>query len=258
MKNLFSNVFVAGIAALAVTACDSSSTSSSFLSNADIGVVTVNGVSNIQMSSVFNLGNVSLAELTIPVTDPKTQQTVGTVSFSQLTGGQAKITLDVATSLLNSGDADLGLLLPNGRSVPGILGATQRGDLFGVNILQNSRVYVGGDLKTGVTAGVALTIPALDSVMGSLSTAANIFFTENYGTSIMGVGGIFGSATAGQSGIAVFAKYTAPAATPAATPSALEQQQQTANDFEVDKLDSKTQRRLNRFFFGKHQEVEVK
>lgn len=255
MKYFLSNAFALSLIAVSLTACKGSSSDTSFLNNADIGLVTVGDQTTVKMSSTFNLGNVSLAEIAVPVIDPKTEKSVGTVTFSQIPGGLGKVTLDINTSLMSNGSADLGLVLPNGRAVPTILGASQRGDLFGVNVLQKSRVYIGGDLKTGVTAGVAFVIPALDSVMDQLPTAANIFFLGNYGN-VTGMGGIFGSATPEESGIAVFAKYTPPATNKAAF--AEQKQIHDVSDFEMEKLDRKTKRRLNRFFYGKHRSIEAK
>ena len=87
--------------------------------------------------------------------------------------------------------------------------------MVAIPVLSDSRVYVGGDLKTSIQVGFALTIAAFDSL--SVIGNSNIFFSEAFNTSLSGVAGIYSGTVAGTSGLAVFAKYTAPTATTPAT-----------------------------------------
>ena len=119
---------------------------------------------------------------------------------------------------------------------------------MGVNILNSSRVYVGGDLKTAVYAGVALTIPGLDQVMSQIPTPANIFYQGTF-QNVLGIAGIYTSPSQSQSGIAVFGKYTP-------TSAALQTQSLDANqDNDLNKLDTKTKTRLYHFFHGKRRHL---
>lgn len=245
MKSIKSiaNLGLCALVVVSLSACGGKD--SKFLQSVNVSVTERDQKSFVQLSSTFDLGNVSLAEMAVSVIDPKTQQEAGTINFYNLANGQGKITLDVNASLLLHADADLGLTLPNGRAIPVALNA-KHGDVMGIQVLEHSRIYLGGDLKTQVYAGVALGIKGLDQVMSQIQAPANVFFMVNPSAQLMGVGGIYGSPNADQNGVAVFGKYTANP-----TPQLTSQSVNTSSDYEFDQLNRKTQKRIMNYFYGK-------
>ncbi len=241
-KGILLTLFIA-VLGLGAGGCNSP-TPQKFFENLDLKVTTVGTESFLSLVSVIDLGNVSLAELGVDVLDPKTKASVGKVDFSMLPNGQAQITLSVNAALIDHADATLGSTLPNGNPVPLALGATP-GTMLAVPLLTNSRVYVGGDLKKAVYAGVAVGISGLDQVMNQLDTPANLFLMANFGTNILAVGGIYGSTIKDQNGIAVFGKYTAN------KDLLMPNGDTSAEDYQVEKLSRKTLRKMNRFFYGR-------
>ena len=245
---MFKSLTSLTVVALTLTACGGNSTSNEFLKSVNLSVSTQNNDSYLKLTSTFDLGsNVSLAEMSVSIIDPKTQQQRGTVQFAQLPNGQGQISVDVNASLAANADAALGQVLPNGKPIPLALGA-HTGEVLGVKILDHSTVYLGGDTKTSAYAGVALGITGFDDVMSQLSTAANVFFMGNFTPNVLGVGGIYGSNVKNESGIAIFGKYTA-------GKSVNVQQLDLNADYEVQKLNRATMRRLMNFFYGKKKHV---
>jgi hypothetical protein len=113
-----------------------------------------------------------------------------------------------ATSVLRA-DPSLGLTLPNGLPIPASFNIAS-GSLMAIPILDSSRVYIGGDLKTSIVIGAALGIKGLDPVMSGVGLPGNIFFTQNFNPTLSGMAGIYASPAANGNGIAVFGKYTLP------------------------------------------------
>jgi hypothetical protein len=237
---------------LAMSACGNSSTSTQFLKNVDLQVTQVGTDSFLKLTSTFDLGNVSLAQMDISIVDPHTQVERGTVSFAELGNGQAQISVSANASLLANADATLGQTMPNGKPLPLALGA-QAGQVLGIKLLEHSTVYLGGDTNTTAYAGVALGIQGFDQVMNQLSSAANIFFMGNFTPQVMGVGGIYGSTVANESGIAIFGKYTNSVAV--AKTMNVSKMDQNA-DYEIEKLNSNTMKKLTKFFYGRKQKLK--
>jgi len=251
MKSSISYTLVTGMLAMSLAACKTSTTTTTnFLQTVDLAVTQSNNESFISLSADFNLGNVSLAELQIPVTDPKTNQNIGTIGFSQLPSGASQISLNVNASLIANADGTLGSTMPNGNPVPLVLGAPT-GGLLGINVDTNSRIYLGGDLKTKVYAGVAVAIPGLAAVMSKISAPANIFFSGTFNTNILGVAGVYGSNVAAENGIAVFGEYTTNLA-------AQMNQVDASRDNQFDELTTGTKAKLINFFFGAPRKLDIK
>jgi hypothetical protein len=191
------------IVAQALSACSGSQ----FLKSMDLSVTQQNSDSFINLSTEVAMGNISLAQATITIKDPNDPtKELGSIGMDTAADGNQTFTLSLDATTITKGDATLGSTLPNGRALPSAVGGT----MLGLSVLNDSRVYVGGDLKSTILVGFALTISAFDSL--SVIGNSNIFFAETFNTSLSGVAGIFSGTTAGTSGLAVFAKYTAPAA----------------------------------------------
>ena len=194
-----------GIAAIALipgtlTACSKKN----LFGSLDLGITRSGSETVLRLASTVNLGNMSLASLEIPITAPGSNLRLGTVSLGAAPDGTQQIAIDLNATAFLHADPIAGSALPNGRALPSAINAGPGGTLLALPILNSSRVYLGGDLKTRVILGVALTLPALDPVTANLPVGANAFFKHSFSSLISGVAGVFSSPQARQSGIAVF------------------------------------------------------
>jgi hypothetical protein len=263
MKPIYLNFTATCLLALSLTACSSSL--SQFLQNVDVSTSSENNQQYVNLTAVVSLGNVSVSGISIPVKDPQTGANLGSVTFGQNSSGQSTIGLSLDATTISKGDATLGSTLPNGKALPFAL-ATTYGDVMAVSILQNSRVYIGGDLQSNIIIGVALGVSALDGIESEIGGAANLFFSHSFSSSVTGMGGIYGSTTPGESGIAVFAKYTPPVVTiaPVTSPSApvaiksASPRRLVASDVrEVDEVTENSNLKIYNYFYGKRKELKV-
>ena len=188
---------------LSLTACSGKT----ILNSLNLGVSTVNQETDLELSAVVNLGNISLEEIQIPVLDPKSGMKLGMIGLSTTPSGSQRISLVMNASSILHADASLGMALPNGRPLPSSLGLGTSGAL-GLSVLNSSRVYIGGDLKTKLILGIALTLPALDSVTHPIPINSNVFFRHSFTPELAGVAGVFASPEPHQSGIAIFGQFT--------------------------------------------------
>ena len=225
--------------------------SNQFLKGVTLEVTQQNSDSYFKLSSTFDLGNAVLGDMNVVILDPTTQSEKGSVQFSRLANGLSQISVLANTSLLTHGDATLGKTLPNGRELPFALGI-QEGQVLGVKILDHSTLYLGGNTNSSLYLGVALGVKGFDNIMSNLPSAANIFFMGNFSSQVFGLGGIYGNATPGESGIAVFGKYTK---TQAATIRSVSNA--TTTDYEIEKLDSEAKSGLADFFYGDEKTIEI-
>jgi hypothetical protein len=189
-----------------LTAC----TNSQFLKAMDLSVTEQNNDAYINLSTEVSLGNIAIASAQIAITDPNTKVEYGQIAFSTAADGNQQVTLSLNETAVTAGSTSLGNTLPNGRVIPTGTGVNTAG-LIGIPVLNNSMVYVGGDLKTKIVIGMAVTISAFDSL--SVIGNSNIFFQGTFNTSLSGLAGLYTSTTPNQSGIAIFAEYTAPTTT---------------------------------------------
>jgi hypothetical protein len=228
----------------------------SFLNAMDVAVTTQNNENYLDLSAEVDLGNVSLDQIQIPILDPRTQANLGTIGFSTAPSGKQKITVGVNASAITRADSTLGMSLPNGRPLPGSIQSAS-GQLLGIPVLNQSRVYIGGDLKTQVVLGVALTLPGLDGVTRNIPVAANLFFQQAFNSQLTGVAGLYTSPGSSGSGIAVFARYT-PAQPLILGKMNLAKVNMTAvtppdsgNQIQNENLSGTDQRKLLKYFYGK-------
>jgi hypothetical protein len=256
-KNFFNtSSMVMMVLGVSLTACGSQT---NFLQTVGLNISQENQVSYVNLSAKVDLGNAVLDGLQIPINDPRTGIEVGKLQLSTASDGKSVITLSVDANVALHADPTLGAVLPNGRPVPSALGVAH-GELLAFPILENSRVYIGGDLKTHIIAGVALAIKGLDSIMGKVGTNANIFFVKKVGE-INGVAGVYGSTDANQSGFAVFAKYDIPQTVAVQTmmltsqseaQSSVTSESASAVESQVNEgLSKKDQSRLYNYLYGK-------
>lgn len=246
------NSCVGLIALVALTACNGGTSAKQFLKNVSLSVSQQGNDSYLNLNSNFDLGNVSLAEMTVAIMDPRSHEERGAVHFGMLQNGQAEITLSANASLMANADSVLGQSLPNRKPLPMLLNIPT-GEMLGLKILEHSVVYLGGDTRNVAYAGVALGVKGLDQVMNQVMSPVNIFYGQNFGPSIFAVGGLYGSNLPEESGIAIFGKYTKPGIV---SKSSI-QEEDTAVDAEISRLNARTILKLHRFFKGKKRTLEI-
>lgn len=247
-------ITLAGVAGM--SACNSTS-AINFLKSMTLSTFTENGNSFLKLTTTFDMGNVSLAAMSVNIVDPHTKLVEGTVEFTELATGQSQIALSANENLIPNGDVSLGTMLPNGKPLPAVLGA-QTGAVLGIKILDHSTLYLGGDIAHTAYVGIALGIKGFDSVMNQLSTSINVFFMGSFdNNTLLGVGGIYGSTVADESGVAIFGKYTRPVATAAGKMMRASTQQDLVNDYAIEKLNNSNMRKLSKYFYGKKRTLSV-
>jgi hypothetical protein len=260
MKNIYA-MSLFSFAAFTVTACSGSNSGSQFLTATDVNVSQVANDSYINLSSTVDLGSAQFDNITVGIQNPKTGENIGTVTFNDVassTAGsnQGQITLQVNTSILGVGDATLGNSLPNGSPLPASLNLAA-GTSLAIPLLNDSRIYVGGNLQNQIFAGVALSISGLSSATSTIGFGANVFFTVPFSSTITGVAGLYTSTTtANDNGIAVFGQYKTAAAAASMTTATLEAAK--AKDFsDYEQISTSAKNKLLNFFYGSKRTLHV-
>ena len=202
----------------------------------------------VDLETIVSLGNLKLPNSNISIKNPEEQE-IGEVSVQHLDDGTSRVALRVNYEEMMKVEPTIGKTLPNGSDLSTILG--NKTPLIGINILKNSRVYVGGNINGTLYAGVALNLPAFDHILSQMPMPLNQFRPVWFSKEVMGNTGIFSSPQKGQNGIAIFAKKT--------NPSKNEQisfnLDSTAE--KIKKLDSVSLVRLN-YLFNKHAILSIK
>jgi hypothetical protein len=184
----------------------SACSSGALLGSLKLGLIPQLAGNALSLSSGLNLGNLVLGNLQTPILDPITRNLIGNLtlgSTGSLPGQLQNILLNLNPGAALSGSTELGMTLPNGKPLPTELGVSP-GELRGIPLLDQSRVYVGTDSKGRSIVGVALTLRELDSVSALMPLASNNFIPRSMPGSTLGLAGIYLSPVPGQSGIAVF------------------------------------------------------
>ncbi|MBS1960161.1 MAG: hypothetical protein JST80_11860 [Bdellovibrionales bacterium] len=205
------NLLLLAMVSIQLSACSKSN----ILKTLDVKVAERNNDQFITLSANLNLGNAVFDQLQIPIHDPKTGLEVGSLGLHAAADGSQQVLLGVNASVALHADPALGATLPNGREFPATLGVAA-GEMLAFPILNYSRIYIGGDMKTRVFIGVALAVRALDGIANLAGMPANVFFGMQVNSNLYGVAGLYGSTQANQSGIAVFGRAQLQSATPAA------------------------------------------
>lgn len=200
--------------ALSATAC--SPRNDVAIKGVDLSTHVVNSDTFVDMEAIITMGNLKFPNTEIGIVDPKTQKPLGQLTLQSLADGTNSITISVDYESATRLDSSLGKTLPNERELPSqlLLGSTT---VIGIPILQQSRIYVGGDLQKDFYIGAAIAIPALDSTLTQVPIPLNIFFNFPFSPEVVGVGGIFTGTQKGQNGVGIFVKKSAPVPAPAPT-----------------------------------------
>lgn len=212
----------------------------------DLSSSDSNGATYVNLEAIISLGNLKLPNTNSPINNGSE---IGNVSIENLADGTSRVAVTVNYDEAMKMDPTLGKTLPNNRDIPAFLANDT--SMIGIPVLQNSRVYVGGNPKGKLYAGIALNVPAFDHILSQMPLALNLFLSFPFSSEIFGVAGIYSSKQVGQNGLAIFARYTAPAtiSSPAS--------QSTTLPTEIEKVDNITLIRLN-YLFTKHAILRIK
>ena len=155
----------------------------------------------LSMDIELALGNMSLPALELPILNPKTFESLGSLGLTPTLDGSNIISLDVNLSnatkdIIANGPATL----PNGKPLP--IGGIDQTKVLAIAAGNTGiKIYVG--IAPGLLlVGVAVPIAQLDTLGGQVG-GLNIFPTFNI-KGVQGIGGLFTGASAGQSGLALF------------------------------------------------------
>jgi hypothetical protein len=196
----------AALIALSATACSPKDTVK--LKGVDLGTHESDGRTYVDLEAIVLMGRLHFPNLEIPILAPSSLQTLGSVLLQPLDDGSNRLFVSVDLEAASAIDPVLGQTLPNGRELPRVLNPGSA-RMIGIPILQGSRIYVGGTLKSDLIVGAALGVPALDSVTQSIPIPLNLFFSYPFSPEVSGVAGLYSSPMQGQNGVGIFAKKMA-------------------------------------------------
>ena len=257
------NLLLLAMVSIQLSACSKSN----ILKTIDVKVAEQNNDQFITLSANLNLGNAVFDQLQIPIHDPKTGLEVGSLGLQTAANGSQQVSLGLNASVALHADPTLGATLPNGRELPATLGVAS-GEMLAFPILNYSRIYIGGDMKTRAFIGVALAVKALDGIANLAGMPANVFFGTQVNSNLYGLAGLYGSTAANQSGIAVFARLqlqpaSAPAsAAPVQLTSAKASVSRLATQIsdqavDADTLHPRSERKVTNFFYGARRTIKI-
>lgn len=238
MKFVFLSVFITFL-----SACNLNQNVS--IRGVDLHTHEQDGNTMVDLEAIVSLGNLKLPNTNFPI-QSNDKQDIGEGSIQQLDDGTSRIAFSLNYNEADKLDLETGKTLPNHREIPALLASDEA--FYGIQVLQNSRVYIGGNPKETLYAGVVLNVPAFDHIIAAVPEPLNLFMTFPFSSEVSGVAGIYSSPRSGENGLAVFAKKSqqdsnilASAGTPT----------------ESQKLDRLTLFRLN-YLFGRHATVRIK
>jgi hypothetical protein len=251
-------LFTFCLAAFSLAACGP--TEKLTLKGVDISTTQVGETTYVNMEAIVMMGNLQFPNVEVPVMNPATLQSFGQMALQHLSDGSNRITVMIDYTEATKLDPTLGKTLPNGREIPTILGV-KNAALVGIPALEQSRIYVGGELKKDLFVGAAVAIPAFDNILSNVPIPLNIFFNFPFSAEVTGVGGLFTGPLKGQNGVAIFVKKSAPTATETSFRVLASVKGETTTVEtpvnEIQKIDRITLFRLNRLL-NKHAIVKVK
>jgi hypothetical protein len=211
----FYTILPCAAALISLTACSQSG--SVALKGVDVSTSVVGTDTYITMDATVSMGSLKFPNVEVPIINPKGLQVLGQMALQSLSDGTNKLTVSIDYEAATRLDPTLGNSLPNLRELPLQLGIPAGTSIIGIPILQNSRIYVGGDSQKNLYIGAAIAIPAFDTILSQVPLPLNIFFNYPFSTDITGYAGLFTGTQAGENGIGVFVKRSAPTTTTPAT-----------------------------------------
>ena len=201
---MFQNKILAAlILGLTATACSPAGNLS--VKGVDLNTSQVGNATYLNMEAIVMMGNLKFPNVEVPIINPKTLQSFGQMSLQSLNDGTNRLTVSVDYEQATHLDPSLGTALPNQRELPLSLNIGKT-TMVGIPVMQQSRIYIGGDSQSDLFIGAAISIPAFDTVLSQVPYPLNIFFNFPFSPEISSVAGLFSGPAKGQNGIAVFVK----------------------------------------------------
>lgn len=200
---LLNKIFPALVLGLTATACSPASNLS--VKGVDLHTSQVGNATYLNMEAIVLMGNLKFPNVEVPIFNPKTLQPLGQMALQSLNDGTNRLTVSVDYEQATHLDPALGTTMPNQRELPLSLGIGKT-TMVGIPVMEQSRIYVGGDSHSDLFIGAAISIPAFDTVLSQVPYPLNIFFNFPFSPQISSAAGLFSGPAKGQNGIAVFVK----------------------------------------------------
>ncbi len=171
----------------------------------DISTSQINSVTYVNLDAIVTLGSLKFPNIEVPLLNPNTMHNIGQMALQQMDDGTNRLSVSVDYNEATHLDPSLGKTLPNGRELPIQLSQTGQ-SMIGISVLEQSKIYIGGDLNREIVVGAAIAIPAFDGVMSQVPIPLNLFYSFPFSTEVSGVAGLFSGPSRGQNGVGIFAK----------------------------------------------------
>lgn len=204
MLKLFKGFALAGSIAL-LSACGNNNMSDAF-KNVKISNIDENGNAIVELKTEVGNQNIIFSTATLPIVDPKTGKSYGTINMERTIDGKNMLTISANVTGIKLGNVLPDNKLPNGANVP-ISGLAT---LVAVPAGESSRVYIG-TTTSGETfvLGAAIAVKEFDGLAGYIPGASVFFNLAEQNSNVKGLGGFFTSTESGKSGIAIFVETKA-------------------------------------------------
>jgi hypothetical protein len=175
----------------------------------DISTSQINSVTYVNLDAIVTLGSLKFPNIEVPLLNPNTMHSIGQMALQQMDDGTNRLSVSIDYNEATHLDPSLGKTLPNGRELPIQLSHAGQ-SMIGISVLEQSKIYVGGDLNREIIVGAAIAIPAFDGVMSQVPIPLNLFYSFPFSTEVSGVAGLFSGPSKGHNGVGIFAKKSVP------------------------------------------------
>ncbi len=153
----------------------------------------------VNLDSKIKLGALTFPSLSLPIFNPKNPgEVLGKVSLSTGIDGSNQLSVQANLNKLKGNALAQDRLLPNGDQIP----ISGMDGVVSIKIKDSSKIFVGAN-ATQFMVGLALVIPAFDSIGKYIPGGASLFFPMPAASKINGVAGVF-TGGQGQNGLGLF------------------------------------------------------
>ncbi len=153
----------------------------------------------VNLDSKIKLGALTFPSLSLPIFNPKKPgEVLGKVSLSTGIDGSNQLSVQANLNNLKGNALAQDKLLPNGDQIP----ISGMDGVVSIKIKDSSKIFVGAN-ATQFMVGLALVIPAFDSIGKYIPGGASLFFPMPAASKINGVAGVF-TGGQGQNGLGLF------------------------------------------------------
>lgn len=153
----------------------------------------------VNLDSKIKLGALTFPTVSLPILNPKNPgEILGKVALSKTFDGFNQLSVQANLNKLKGNAITLDRLLPNGDPIPisGLDG------IVSIKIKDSSKIYIGAN-SNQFMIGLALVVPAFDSVGKYIPGGASLFLPLPKESKVNGVAGVF-TGSQGQNGLGLF------------------------------------------------------